>query len=326
MSSDPFIDASGAPKPGGRRLDGSRLRLLKWPIIILLVAIFAYYPIGMIVVHKIDDDPDFKAAEVPSGASQAVAVEAALIDREVNRNGWISNDPIFLPGSLLDNMPNYQQGMLQAMRRFTLELQDQIGRSRASSSIDPDLQKAVGLLNYSPTVWLWNPSVSLAPAQSSEAQYRAAMRALQSYNDRLAKGQATFEPRADNLQATLDGIGKDLGDASSEIERQIDDNSGNWLDFNADDVFYRTKGLSYAYGIMLRDLGVDFKQVIQEKGATQIWQRLVGSLMEVAALRPWVVVNGRPDALLQPNHLAAEGFYIQRARTQLYELIDILQK
>lgn len=326
MTSDPFLDSSGAPKPGGRRLDGGRFRLLKWPLIILLVAIFAYYPIGMIVVHKIDDDPDFKAAEVPSGASQAVAVEAALIDREVNRNGWISNDPIFLPGSLLDNMPNFQQGMLQAMRRFTLELQDQIGRSRASSSIDPDLQKAVGLLNYSPTVWLWNPSVSLAPAQSSEAQYRAAMRALQSYNDRLGRGQATFEPRADNLQATLDGIGKDLGDASSEIERQIDDNSGNWLDFNADDVFYRTKGLAYAYGIMLRDLGVDFKQVIQEKGATQIWQRLVGSLMEVAALRPWVVVNGRPDALLQPNHLAAEGFYIQRARTQLYELIDILQK
>ena len=168
--------------------------------------------------------------------------------------------------------------------------------------------------------------MSLAPAQSSEAQYRAAMRALLSYNDRLTKGQATFEPRADSLQATLDGIGKDLGDASSEIERQIDDNSGNWLDFNADDVFYRSKGLSYAYAIMLRDLGGDFKQIIEEKGATQIWQRLVGSLMEVAALRPWVVVNGRPDALLQPNHLAAEGFYIQRARTQLYELIDVLQK
>lgn len=326
MSSDPFIDASGAPKEGGRRLDGGRFRLIKWLVGIIIVALLAYYPIGMIVVHKVDDDPDFKAAAAPSGASQSVAVEAALIDREVNGNGWVSNDPFFLPGALLDNMPNFQQGMLQAMRRFTLELQDQIGRSRASSSIDPDLQKAVGLLNYSPTVWLWNPSVSLAPAQSSEAQYRAAMRALQSYNDRLGRGQATFEPRADNLMMTLDGIGKDLGDASSDLDRQIDESSGNWLDFHADDVFYRTKGLAYAYGIMLRDLGTDFKAVLQEKGATAIWQRLVGSLMDVAALRPWVVVNGRPDALLQPNHLAAEGFYIQRARTQLYELIDILQK
>ncbi|HEX9449478.1 MAG TPA: DUF2333 family protein [Dongiaceae bacterium] len=325
MANDPFLDSSGAPRAGGRA-GGSRWRAVKWLLGLIVVVLLAYYPIGMLVVHKIDDDPDYKAPAGPAGTSQAVAVEAALLSREVNLNGWISNDPFFLPGYMLDNMPNFQQGMLQAMRRFTLELQDQIGRSRASSSIDPDLQKAVGYLNYSPFVWFWNPAVSLAPAASSEAQYRAAIRSLQTYNDRLAQGKATFEPRADNLMMTLDGIGKDLGDASSDIDKQIDENSGNWLDFTADDVFYRTKGLAYAYGIMLRDLGIDYKQVIQEKGATAIWQRMVGSLMEAAALRPWVVVNGRPDAQLQPNHLAAEGFYIQRARTQLYEMTDILQK
>ena len=81
MPSDPFIDATGAPKPGGRRLGGSRLRIAKWVIGIIVLVLLAYYPIGMIVVHKIDDDPDFKAAEVPTGASQAVAVEAALIDQ-----------------------------------------------------------------------------------------------------------------------------------------------------------------------------------------------------------------------------------------------------
>jgi hypothetical protein len=325
MANDPFLDASGAPSAGGK-LGGSRLRVIKWLVGLIIVALFAYYPIGMLVVHKIDDDPGFKAPAAPAGASQAVAVTAALIDREVNQNGWISNDPIFLPGYMLDNEPNFQQGMLLAMQRFALEMQDQIGRSRASSSADPDLQKAVGFLNYSPFVWFWNPSVSLAPAQSSEQQYRAAMRSLLAYNDRLAQGKATFEPRADNLMNTLDGIGKILGDASSKIDNQIDENSGNWLDFTADDVFYKNKGIAYAFGIILRDLGVDYKQVIQEKGATEIWQRMVGSLMEAAALRPWVVVNGRPDAQLQPNHLAAEGFYIQRARTQLYEMIDILQK
>jgi hypothetical protein len=325
MANDPFLDASGAPSAGGRA-GGSRWRAVKWLLGLIVVAILAYYPIGMIVVHKVDDNPAFTAPVAPAGASQAVAVEAALLGREVDGNGWISNDPFFLPGYMLDNMPNFQQGILQAMRRFTLELQDQIGRSRASSSIDPDLQKAVGYLNYSPFVWFWNPAVSLAPAASSEAQYRAAIRALQSYNDRLSQGKATFEPRADNLMNTLDGIGKDLGDASSDIDKQIDENSGNWLDFTADDVFYKTKGLAYGYAIMLRDLGIDYKKVIEEKGATAIWQRMVGSLMEAVALRPWVVVNGRPDAQLQPNHLAAEGFYIQRARTQLYEMIDILQK
>jgi hypothetical protein len=39
-----------------------------------------------------------------------------------------------------------------------------------------------------------------------------------------------------------------------------------------------------------------------------------------------VVVNGSPNALVEPNHLSAQGFYLLRARTQLEELIDILQK
>jgi hypothetical protein len=30
--------------------------------------------------------------------------------------------------------------------------------------------------------------------------------------------------------------------------------------------------------------------------------------------------------MLQPNHLAAQGFYLLRARTQLEEITDILQK
>ncbi len=326
MANDPFLDASGSPRSSSGVTGRRSLRIVKWGIGLIVLACLLYYPVGMLIVHKIEDDPNYKAPAVPAGASQAVAVTAALINREVNQNGWVSNDPFFLPGAALDNMPNFQQGIIQALSRFVLELQDQIGRSRASSSIDPDLQKAVGLLKYSPTVWLWDPSVSLAPTASSDTQYRAAMRSLESYNDRLARGQAVFEPRADNLLVTLDGIGKDLGSATNDLDNEIDQNSGNWLDFHADDVFYRAKGMAYAYGLVLRDLGIDYKQVIQEKGAANVWQRMVGSLMDAAAMRPWVVVNGRPDAQLQPNHLAAEGFYIQRARTQLLELIDILQK
>lgn len=326
MANDPFLDATGAPRSGSRFGGGGTIRVVKWAAGLIILALLLYYPVGMLIVHKIDDDPNFKAPAVPAGASQSVAVTVALINREVNQHRWVSNDPFFMPGAALDNMPNFQQGIIQALSRFVLELQDQIGRSRASSSIDTDLQRAVGLLKYSPSVWLWDPSVSLAPTASSDTQYRSAMKALESYNDRLTRGQAVFEPRADNLLLTLDGIGKDLGSSTNDIDNQIDQNSGNWLDFTADDVFYRAKGMSYAYALVLRDVGVDYKQVIEEKGAANIWQRMVGSLMDAAAIRPWVVVNGRPDAQLQPNHLAAEGFYIQRARTQLYEMMDILQK
>jgi len=45
-----------------------------------------------------------------------------------------------------------------------------------------------------------------------------------------------------------------------------------------------------------------------------------------AQLDPWVVWNGYPDALLIPNHLLAQGFYLLRARTQLREITNILLK
>ena len=39
-----------------------------------------------------------------------------------------------------------------------------------------------------------------------------------------------------------------------------------------------------------------------------------------------VIVNGKPDGQLQPNHLAVQGFYLLRARTQLREISNILLK
>ena len=37
-------------------------------------------------------------------------------------------------------------------------------------------------------------------------------------------------------------------------------------------------------------------------------------------------MNGRPDGMCVPNHLAVEGFYLMRARTQLREITNILAK
>jgi hypothetical protein len=301
-------------------------RIVKWSGIGLLVFIIFYYPVGMVLTHKINDDPSFTASPVAPGASQAVALAAALIDREVNHNAWPANDPFFLPGWALDNMPNFQIGIRDAVKRFSIELQDEIGRNRGTSAMDPDLQTAASAFNYSPNVWVWNPGTSLMPTATSEEQYRLGLKALLSYNSRLAAGKAAFERRADNLLSAMDKIGKDLGDHSQRISQQIDQNSGNWVDFYADDIFYQNKGLLYADALLLRDLGVDFGDVLKEKGAQPIWDRMVASMLEGAELRPWIVINGRPDALMQPNHLAAQGFYLIRARAQLEELNDVLIK
>ena len=285
-----------------------------------------YYGLGMIIVHKINDDPDFKSASTPTGGSSAVSVAAALIDREVNTNSWVANDPFFMPGYLLDNMPHYQQGIIYAISRFAVEMTDQIGRSRGSSEVDKDLDKASGLLKYPGTTWIFDFSTSMVPTASSESQYRSAQRSLLAYNQRLASGEAKFERRADNLQATLLRFTADLGSSSAVIDDHLA-KAGQWgIDTEADDIFYSAKGRLYAYYLILRDLGEDFESVNANKELSPSWLLMLDSLRQASTLDPLVVVNGKPDGLVGPSHLAALGFYLLRARTQLREIINILQK
>ena len=295
-------------------------------LLLSFVLLVCYYGFGMIIVHKIDDDPDFKSDSTPVGGSNAVSVVAALIDREVNTNSWVANDPFFMPGYVLDNMPNYQQGIIYAISRFAVEMTDQIGRSRGSSEVDKDLDKASGLLKYPGTTWIFDFSTSIVPTASSESQYRSARRSLLAYNQRLAKDEAKFERRADNLQATLLRFTADLGSSSAVIDDHLA-KAGQWgIDTEADDIFYSVKGRLYAYYLILRDLGKDFESVNANKELSPSWLLMLDSLRQASSLDPLVVVNGKPDGLVGPSHLAALGFYLLRARTQLREIINILQK
>lgn len=305
-----------------------RGRWLPLTVVAVVLVFGLYYPVGMLVVHKVDDNLDYQVAGTDPTApgSRAVAMAAALIDREVNRNGWVANDPFFMPGSLLDNMPNYQLGMIHALGRFAFQMVDQIGRTRGSSQTDRDLQEAAGLLQYSGTKWIFDFSTSLLPTAKSEDQYRKARTALLNYNQRLGQGQAVFERRGDNLQATLERIALDIGSASAAIDRRITEGSSLWIDTESDDVFYSVKGQLYAYYMVLRELRQDYANVIRDRELGGTWDQMLASFAAGAGLKPMVVSNAKPDAVILPNHLGSMGFYVERARTQVYEVVNILQK
>ena len=291
----------------------------------VLGLIVLYFVGGAAWVHKIDDDPAFAAEmSVPENASRAVAVAADLVDREVEVNRWVANDPFFQPGYLLDNMPAYQTGLVNAVGRFTTELRDRVARVRGSSAVDPDLESAAGRLNYPGDVWIFEWSGT--PVQpSSESQYRRGVEDLRKYNQRLVQGQAVFERRADNLLATLDRISGDLGAASAAVTQEVDQGATHFLDLNADELFYSIKGKLYAYYLILRELEQDFAGVIRERNLQANWADLLTSLRLGATLYPWIVSNGPLDSMATPNHLAAEGFLLLRVRTKLDEIIDILR-
>jgi len=301
-----------------------RRALLGLPALIVL-AVAGWYLVGMVVVHRIDDDPDFATAtSAPEGGSRAVAAMADLVSREIDQNEWTPNEPFFKPGVLLDNMPNYQTGIVAAVQRFGVSVRDRLARARGSSQADADLTRAMGLLAYPGNVWVWNPANSWAPTATTESQYRQAVAALRAYNGRLASGEATLELRADNLLESLDAIASDLGSTSGAIYQAIDLSRNRWLDFTADDLFYTAKGQLYAYYILLRELGLDYADVIRERGAASSWTEMLDSFRLAATLQPWVVVNGGLESQFKPNHLASQGFLLLRARTQLREVTNIL--
>jgi hypothetical protein len=294
----------------------------------VLVAALLYYPIGMLITHDINDDPAYEIPGplVSKGGSRAVAMAAALILREVDESRWVANDPFFLPPAALDNMPNYQQGIIAALARFAFELTDQIGRTRGTSQTDRDLQEAAGQLQYAGDVWVFDLSTSLAPTTTSEARYRKAAKSLLKYNQRLANGAAVFERRADNLLATLDRFALDMGASSAALDRQITEHAGDLFDTLADDVFYGIKGQSYAYYMVIRELGLDYAKVLSERELTNAWAKMLESLRRAAELSPLIVANGKPDSQAVPSHLAALGFYLLRARTKIREITNILLK
>ncbi len=307
---------------------GSRWRS-KTVVIGLIVAavLILYYPVGMLLAHRINDDVSFTpAAAAPPAGSRAVAMAAALIEREVNETKWVANKPFIFPSSMLDNMPNFQMGLMYAISRFAIEMTDVLGRSRGSSQVDPDLDKASGLLKYDGTIWVWEPSTSLMPTASAEKQYIAGMNGLIRYNQRLDANQAVYDRRSDNLIAFLDRVGADLGSASAALNEQAMGSNAAWFDTRADDVFYATKGRLYGYFLILREIGIDFEAVIEEKKVGNVWKQMMDSLRTAAVMDPLIISNGFNDGLFMPSHLAVQGFYLLRARTQLKEVANILLK
>jgi hypothetical protein len=300
----------------------------RWTRIALAVVLIPviYYVGGGLWIHRIDDRPDFTPQNVAPGESRAVAMAVALITREVDDHHWTPMDPFFLPGAWLDNMPSYQTGIIRALARFTVEMRDQLARSRGSSPQDTDLDTAASRLNADPRQWVWTPSMSLLPSVTSATQYRNGRAALLAYNKRLAANQANFERRADNLQAFLERIASDIGSTSAQIDRHIHDHGGDLLDFYADNLFYANKGQLYAYYMLLKELGNDYQNVVKERDVSGPWQQMLETFRTASTLQPWVVVNGAPDSQFLPSHLVAQGFYLLRARTQLREVADILRK
>jgi hypothetical protein len=299
------------------------------PVAVVLFLALIYYPVfGWLRADNIFDDVNAPVSEqFRDGASETVKQMLTMADREVNDHVWVPNRTMFSPTIFLDNTPNYQISIIDAISRMSESLRDDIGRTRGSGGEDRDLEEATGRFKMAPDVWVWDPSVSIIPQASSPTQYQYGIEKLENYNRRLAAGQAIFDARPDNLMAALNRIAKDLGSESDNIEKMTENSIPfGWFDTKADDLYFNVKGKLYAYCMIVKGLGVDFEHAIQLKSAGTVWAEMQNNLCTAAEFDPWIISNSSPEDWAAPSHLSSLGFRLLRARTKLTEVRDILDK
>lgn len=274
-------------------------------ILCLLTFLFFYYFLGSQLAENIDVKTEYALPKEKSVKMETAHAMAFLLRREVDEKMWTPNLPPLFPVYILDNMPNFQKGIIAGVHDMNNVLRRLKGLSEVQHE---DLSKAGKMLNYAPDVWLLSKQGSFGIAPSSNAQYRKAAKYLQKFNMR-----ADFVPQSQNLALVLAQMSKKISDMAQKSETHVREYSSDFIDTKADDIFYYNCGYALAWWQISKALGYDFKDIIVGFGAYADWTYLVSSLHHAATLNPLVVRNGQPNGLWAPNHLMGQNFYLMRA-------------
>lgn len=253
--------------------------------------------------------------------------------------GYLSND-IMPPSLFLDNMPNWEFGVLQQIRDLSKAMRNDYSRSQTQSLADPDLEKAEPLFNNDNSKW-WFPS--------SESKYGEGRESLQLYLDKLVdvtKQDAQFYARADNLNEWLNLVEKRLGSLSQRLSAarpQVRVNTDLAGDSNAaqstqtnsqvltkvswwdiDDNFYEARGTAWALIHFLKAAEIDFRQVLEDKNALVSLQQIVRELESTQQpIGSPIILNGSGMGVFA-NHSLVMSSYITRANAAIADLRRLL--
>ncbi len=262
----------------------------------------------------------------------------SLLDKP---GGYLSND-IMPPSIWMDNVPNWEFGVLVQIRDFSRSLRNDISRSQSQSLENDDLSIAEPQFNFNSESWIF---------PSTEGEYRSGNKALESYLAKLSSNEqqeAQFFARADNLAAWLAIVEKRLGSLSQRLSASVGqirvntDLAGDtaaqqstpspaemvtktpWSQI--DDVFYETRGSAWALIHLLKAAEHDFADVLKDKNALLSLRQIIREL-EATQETVWspVILNGSGFGLFA-NHSLVMASYISRANAAVIDLRDLLEQ
>jgi hypothetical protein len=265
-------------------------------------------------------------------------VAETLLDKP---GGYFSND-ILPPTAWMDDMQNWEFGVLVQVRDLARSLRNDMSRSQSQSLEDPDLAEADPLFNFNNDSWLFPPT---------EREYRKAIAHLDHYLARLSdpnNKSTQFYARADNLRDWLAVVEKRLGSLSQRLSASVGqvrvntDLAGDtvaqqatrapaevtvktpWLQI--DDVFYEARGTTWALIEILKAIEIDFDGVLRKKNALVSLRQIIRELE--GTQRPvWspMVLNGDGFGFVT-NYSLIMASYIARANAAIIDLRNLLSQ
>jgi len=261
-----------------------------------------------------------------------------LLDK---RGGYISNDK-FPPGVMMDNVPNWEFGVLTATRDLAREMRNKFSRSQSQSEEDVDLKEADPLFSSPNDRWL---------LPSSEGQYRKAIDHVDGYLARLGKNDpngAQFYARADNLADYLDTVSSRLGSLSQRLSAsvgQIQLEGDKPVDpsapapaagkaptvvktpwYKIDDIFYESRGYTWALLEQLKAIEADFAPILERKNAMVSLKQVIRELEESQKpVHSPIILNGSPFGFFA-NHSLVMANYVSRANAAVIDLKALLDR
>lgn len=266
---------------------------------------------------------ELPAARGPAG-TRLVATQARMVDVLLGKPGGFLNNDMLPPGSMIDDIPAWERGVLRQMRDFAeiLSAPDDAGGS-------PDLVEAAAALAVAPEAW-GLPSV--------EGELGRARGALERHGRRLAGPgggapglrEAQLRRWLAVLQLRLEDLAVRLNAAqSASLAPRAPLPAGtevvpasSWS--QVDDIFFEARGGAWAQLHLLKAAEADFAPLLARHRA-DLGLRAAIHELEATQQPLWspVVLNGSGFGLFA-NHSLVLANYLHRARSELAEVQVLL--
>lgn len=335
-SADEYRDGEAEP---------SRLKWLALPLLLLFLSLTAlgcywsFTPSLFNVAARTEAvlaEHDRKPVVGAATTISLITVADTLLNKP---GGYLSND-VTPPSLWLDNMPNWEYGVIIQVRDMSKAMREAFSRSQSQSLEDQDLALAESRFNFNNDSWLFPPT---------EKQYGEGVKHLNSYLQRLvdpAEKDAQFYARADNLRYWLATVETRLGNLSQRLSASVGQQRINtdlageagasqatptpgedfvktpWLEI--DDIYFEARGSAWALIHFLRAVELDFADVLQKKNALVSLRQIIREL-EATQHRVYspMILNGSGFGVLA-NHSLVMASYISRANAAIIDLRELL--